>query len=784
MLSVDLNLSLRGRLLICCTVLLFCVSPVTSAQTDSAAPTISQPLSKDQIDDIVARMSDEEVRQLLLQQLSKTAAAEDKEAEEKAIIEHFQAGLTRAEISIAAAFEGLGEVHRVPSRIWSRISEGSDTSTLVILLKILLFFAIGFVIEQLFRRLKLNVGEHTAPDTMLRFKIRMKLALIRAAVDLIAIIIFIMATVTAWLISDLPTANSNFLFTTLLSATVILRLVGVALRTVLAPKVSWLRLVNLNDNLAQDAYTKLMILTALVAFVLWALREIISHFGMGSATEHSVSLITSAIFIGTVIVLIWQRRPGPSAASDDIAQDYLSQNWHTLAIIGVLFIYIFALGVSFATGARVLNQAIASLIVLGFIPIIDMGLRSWVANLFGAEDDEVETLEVVHTPATLSDDAATADTEAIIDELSTEPPAEETTEKLTLKGESQNYGAPVMTNLRILLFVISLIVFAEIWDIGLFAFTQALLGERTARILLNISITGLLAYALWGIVSTAVARVAGPETEPGLHGGDGGGPGGTRLGTVLPLFKKFLFITLLVMFILIVLSSLGVDIGPLIAGAGIIGIAIGFGAQTLVRDIVSGVFFLLDDAFRVGEYVTIGNTKGTVEKISVRSLRLRHHNGPLHTVPFGEIQTLTNWSRDWAIMKFEIRVPFETDVDMVRRIIKKVGEQMLEDEELGPLFLEPLKSQGVNRMDDSCFIIRCKFTSIPGNQFYMRREAYARIQAAFEEKGIKFAPRRVIVETATPQSAGDAQKIAAAGAAAAAIDDKSAQQDQVKDEPG
>ena len=252
-------------------------------------------------------------------------------------------------------------------------------------------------------------------------------------------------------------------------------------------------------------------------------------------------------------------------------------------------------------------------------------------------------------------------------------------------------------NIRILLFLFAIFAFAGIWDLNLFGLLQALFGERTTKVIVNFSVTAILAYSLWSIVSTAVARVAGPGPGEGAgpHSGDGGGVGGTRLGTVLPLFKKFLFITLIVMLTLILLSSLGVNIGPLIAGAGILGIAIGFGAQTLVKDIVSGLFFLLDDAFRVGEYVNIGDTKGTVEKISVRSLRLRHHNGPLHTVPFGEITTLTNWSRDWAIMKFEIRVPFETDVDMVRRIIKKVGIAMLDDPELGPLFLEPLKSQGV-----------------------------------------------------------------------------------------
>jgi len=132
----------------------------------------------------------------------------------------------------------------------------------------------------------------------------------------------------------------------------------------------------------------------------------------------------------------------------------------------------------------------------------------------------------------------------------------------------------------------------------------------------------------------------------------------------------------------------------------------------------------MDDAFRVGEYVETGTIVGTVEGMSIRSLRLRHHNGPIHTVPFGQIQSLTNYSRDWAMMKFEIRIPFETDVDKVRKIIKKVGQQMLEDPEIGPLILQPLKSQGVNRMDDSALIIPCKLMTVPGQQFYVQRVAY------------------------------------------------------------
>jgi small-conductance mechanosensitive channel len=249
------------------------------------------------------------------------------------------------------------------------------------------------------------------------------------------------------------------------------------------------------------------------------------------------------------------------------------------------------------------------------------------------------------------------------------------------------------------------------------------------------------------------------KTGDGEEGeSEAGGLGGSRVETVLPLIRVSIKITLIIMAVLISLSSLGVNIGPLIAGAGVLGIAIGFGAQTLVRDIVSGFFYLLDDAFRIGEYVVIDQIRGTVEKISIRSFQLRHHEGPVHTIPYGEIRTLTNWSRDWAIMKFELRVPFETDIDMVRKMIKQIGLDMADSPQFGPLMLAPLKSQGVNRIDDSALIIRCKFTAIPGQQYLIRREAFTRIQRVFEEKGIQFAPRRVLVEASTP---GEAVKAAA-----------------------
>jgi small-conductance mechanosensitive channel len=289
----------------------------------------------------------------------------------------------------------------------------------------------------------------------------------------------------------------------------------------------------------------------------------------------------------------------------------------------------------------------------------------------------------------------------------------------------------------------------------------------------EIGLTLVLIWAIWGVARISIERKlsdekgTADEDEAAGGSGDGGGLGGTRLETVLPIFRIFIKITMIVMAVLLSLSALGVDIGPLIAGAGIVGIAIGFGAQSLVRDIVSGLFFLMDDAFRVGEYVSIDAIRGTVERISIRSFQLRHHNGMVHTIPYGEIKSLTNYSRDWAIMKFEIRVPYETDINLVRKIIKKVGVEMKEDPDLGVNMLTPMKSQGVNRMDDSALIIRCKFTAVPGQQFGIRREAFTRIQKAFEENGIHFAPRRVLVESVAPAGtpAADAAAIAAAAGA-------------------
>ena len=220
----------------------------------------------------------------------------------------------------------------------------------------------------------------------------------------------------------------------------------------------------------------------------------------------------------------------------------------------------------------------------------------------------------------------------------------------------------------------------------------------------------------------------------------------SRLRTLLPIFRNALAVLIVVVTVLTILSGLGVQIAPLIAGAGIFGVAIGFGSQTLVKDVLSGVFYMLDDAFRVGEYIQSGSYKGTVESFSLRSVRLRHHRGPVYTVPFGQLGAIENMSRDWVIEKMTINVTYDSDVELARKLIKKIGLELAEDPEFAADTLQPLKMQGIDSFGDFAIVLRMKLMTKPATQFGIKRKAYMMIMKAFAENGIKIAVPTVHVD--------------------------------------
>jgi small-conductance mechanosensitive channel len=265
--------------------------------------------------------------------------------------------------------------------------------------------------------------------------------------------------------------------------------------------------------------------------------------------------------------------------------------------------------------------------------------------------------------------------------------------------------------------------------------------------LLGVATLALLTHVIWIGVRTVIdERLAAVGPADPHHPPDAS----SRLLTLLPLMRITTAVLLLVMLALSSLWALGIEITPLLAGAGVVGIAIGFGAQALVRDVIAGVFFLAEDAFRVGEYIESGTSiKGNVERITLRSVALRHHNGPLHFVPYGALGTVRNTSRDWVIDKFNLPLPIGVESEKIRKMIKKVGEQMQADPEIGPHIIEPLKGK-LYRVDPGVKIFRCKFRSPPGKQFDVRAQALKRIEAALKEMGVGFADglQTVVVQPA------------------------------------
>lgn len=198
---------------------------------------------------------------------------------------------------------------------------------------------------------------------------------------------------------------------------------------------------------------------------------------------------------------------------------------------------------------------------------------------------------------------------------------------------------------RVIVFGIVLIQIAGVWGIDATSIAAAGFGAKIAADVISFLVIVSVGYLCYELVSLWINRklaaeytASGYDPDNADFGGDGGGAGGSRLSTVLPLILLVARSIIVVVFLLIALSDIGVDTTPLLAGAGIVGLAIGFGAQKLVTDVVSGIFFLIDDAFRTGEYVTVEGTMGTVEKISIRSMQLRHHKGPVHTIPYGPLR--------------------------------------------------------------------------------------------------------------------------------------------------
>ena len=301
-----------------------------------------------------------------------------------------------------------------------------------------------------------------------------------------------------------------------------------------------------------------------------------------------------------------------------------------------------------------------------------------------------------------------------------------------LEARMRFYHPLLSGMVRVVVVLATLVLLAEVWGFdGLEWVGASTLGQRMVSALLTIGVTVLAAVAAWEAANTAVQRhLAAWEREAQAARS-------ARLRTLLPMLRTVLMITILLIVALMVLSEIGVNIAPLLAGAGVLGIAIGFGSQKLVQDVITGLFLLLENTMQVGDVVTLGGLTGVVEHLSIRTIRLRAEDGSLHVIPFSAVTTVTNMTRDFAHAVVEAQVAYKDDYDQVVQVLRQIVREMRAEPRWQNEIRDELEVMGLQRFADTGVVIKCRIRCGPFGRWSVGREFNRRMKLAFEANGIE-----------------------------------------------
>jgi small-conductance mechanosensitive channel len=729
------RLTTRCGLIIAALLLAASVAPAFAKDAAPASPgaaaapaAMSEPLTPEAVRELVSRLSDEDVRRLLIEQLDRGAVPEAKEA----------AGMggmvgamdQQSTVMRKRAGEVFGAVTTLPDafrQVYARLTdERGGLHLLEIVGGILAMVLVGWLVELGFRRLARAPLERIHAGLGTGFGAQATRIVLTVLLEAIALLLFYVGAIGLFFALWQGHGATRIVIFVTLHAVIVYRAVVTVARILLAPREPALRLLPFDDAAAKRLHGG-VVRFALLYVLLIGTVVAFEQLGVRREVGELLLIVSSLVLLASLLDTTWRVRRDigrliRGSGDGNALVRLLADLWPVLASVyfaGIVFARIGEL----LGGERTTSYAgIISVVLVMALPIVDMVLCRALHALAG-------------------------------------PPEEAGTRP----GLIVSYESVLRRAIHIVVLVVGFLALADLWQLDLFGIARRSLGGQITSALFGIGIVLLLAYMFWEIVNTAIDRRMKAETPQ-----DAVTPA-SRLRTLLPLFRMILLATIFVMATLSILSALGVDIVPLLAGASVVGVAIGFGSQTLVRDIVTGAFFLVDDAFRLGEYIEVGNTKGRIEKITARALFLRHHRGQLNVLPYGEIRQLKNNSRDWMIMKLEFRLTYDTDLNLVKKIMKKIGAELAADPELGKDLIEPLKSQGVYSTEDSALVVRAKFMAKPGSTVFMiRRVAYDKVIKAFKENGIKFAHRQVTVLVPGSEDEAAAAKAAAGAAALAA----------------
>jgi len=693
---------------------------------------------------MLAGLSDEQVRKMLLKELQNEADAEKLNKPQDIdgsggifgeMLRILSSQTDDSERQLQQLWAGLPDILPDLYKVFLALCPlGMSTfqGALTNFILVILFITIGLIAELLIKKFflaKYFKIDADKLDTMTNSN-KLFASVTKELPDLIGLLFFFGASYFSFFaFAGVNSPLVQLFFLAILLTISFIRALSISLHILLSPSVQFFRILPLDCGPAKYIHRSIVWTFSYIIAVLM-LSTVVGQLGAKPQTVLLLNLIFASLLllVTGLAVLYFRIRVKEHIISDldaeSAARSWGRQQfaavWHILAILYLIVLWVLLVN-SIANADSDQTSRGAFLLSFFVVPI-------WMVV------DRIIQLVVRYAMSTLNIYQANYEDDAEVEEEIAA--ARENGRQLYLKVDKiARTGV-----------VIALLVWvASLWNIKI-----PLISNLT-DVLLDGVIIMALALLVWKFISSWIEQkiqesIPEGEEETSSDAEFGTAPTRGRSYTLLPMVRKFIGTVLVVMVTMTILSSMGVDIGPLLAGAGVIGLAVGFGAQKLVADMFSGFFYLMDDAFRVGEYLTAGSVSGTVESITLRNVMLRHHRGMLQIVPHSELGAITNFMRGGMVVKFNLDFPYDANIDQIRKIIKKVGQAMLKDEELGDDFIQPVKSQGVRAITNSVMTIRVKFTAKPGTHFVIRREAFKRITEALAAKGIHYAHKKVIVD--------------------------------------
>ncbi|EPJ91711.1 MULTISPECIES: mechanosensitive ion channel family protein [Pseudomonas] len=307
---------------------------------------------------------------------------------------------------------------------------------------------------------------------------------------------------------------------------------------------------------------------------------------------------------------------------------------------------------------------------------------------------------------------------------------------------SERLKSFVYTLAHLIVWLVFIELGLRVWGMSLISFTEGE-GHEISVKLFSLGGTLLFAWLIWILSDTAVHHAL-TRSRKGLAN--------ARAQTMMPLIRNVLFVAIFIIALIVALANMGMNVTPLLAGAGVIGLAIGFGAQSLVADLITGLFIIIEDSLAIDDYVDVGGHLGTVEGLTIRTVRLRDIDGIVHTIPFSEIKSIKNYSREFGYAIFRVAIPYNMDIDDAIKLMREVGQKMRNDPLQRRNIWSPLEIQGVESFESGSAILRARFKTAPIKQWEVSRAFNLSLKRHLDEAGLDLATPRLSVQVVTAGS--------------------------------